>query len=448
MKMNKMTTPIADFVKKYASSDFSRLHMPAHKGNSLLGCEALDITEIKGADVLYSAEGIIEESELNATRLFGTAHTFYSTEGSTLAIKAMLAIIKKSSPNRAKILAARNAHKAFIYACGLLDLEVEWLYPNSQNHLCDCEITPELLRKTLSEASALPCALYVTSPSYLGRLLDISGLSAVCKEFGIFLAVDNAHGAYLAFEAPSAHPIALGADICCDSAHKTLPTLTGGAYLHISKSFTPYNKAEARSMLSLFASTSPSYLILQSLDLTNAFLANGFCDKLAKTEAKVADLKSELSALGFPCESGEALKIVIARKNCSYSGEELAEQLRAYKTEPEYYDYDTLTLMLSTENSDVDFERIKAAFSALSKKGGASVAPAPLPKPKRLISIREALFAPSERISTQSALGRICAAPTVSCPPAIPLIISGELIDENTVKALLYYDVEEIDVIK
>ena len=289
--MNKINTPIADFVRRYASSDISRLHMPAHKGNSLLGCEALDITEINGADVLYSANGIIDESENNAARLFGTAHTFYSTEGSTLAIKAMLAIIKRNSQKNAKILAARNIHKAFIYACALLDLEVEWIYPDKALHLCDCSLTPSELKIKLASMSELPCALYVTSPTYLGKILDIKGLSDVCKEFDIPLLVDNAHGAYLAFEEPSRHPIALGADMCCDSAHKTLPTLTGGAYLHISKSFAPFNKDDARNMLSLFASTSPSYLTLQSLDLTNAYLANGFSERLAEVEKRVNILK-------------------------------------------------------------------------------------------------------------------------------------------------------------
>ena len=192
----------------------SRLHMPAHKGNSLLGCENLDITEIAGADVLYSANGIIDESENNATALFGTQHTFYSTEGSTLAIKAMLAIIKKNTHGNTKILAARNVHKAFVYACGLLDINVEWIYPEEHEHLCDCDVTPNILRAKLRSLTELPCALYVTSPTYLGKMLDIEGLSAVCKEFGIYLLVDNAHGAYLAFEKPSAHPIALGADIC------------------------------------------------------------------------------------------------------------------------------------------------------------------------------------------------------------------------------------------
>ena len=446
--MNKITTPIADFVRRYAQSGYSRMHMPAHKGNSLLGCEALDITEINGADVLYSADGIIEQSENNATSLFDTAHTFYSTEGSTLAIKAMLAIIKKTSPKGSYILAARNVHKAFIYACGLLDIEVAWLYPKNQAHLCDCIFTTDELRDTLKNAKVLPCALYITSPSYLGKMLDIKGISAVCREYGIYLLVDNAHGAYLAFETPSAHPIALGADLCCDSAHKTLPTLTGGAYLHISKSFTPYNKADTRNILSVFASTSPSYLILQSLDLTNAYLADGFTERLKQTEEKINLLKQELASLGFKCEDGERLKLVITRQACGYNGIELAEQLRLHKIESEYADRDTLTLMLSTESSDHDLDRLRLAFSSLAKKAPEKLVTFPKAAPKKATSIREALFAQSERISVSDAIGRICASPTVSCPPAIPPIVSGEIIDKNTVAALLYYGIETIDVIK
>ena len=426
------------------------MHMPGHKGSSLLGCESLDITEISGADVLYSADGIIEESENNATSLFKTAHTFYSTEGSTLAIKAMLALIKKISPKNAKILAARNVHKAFVYACGLLDFDVEWLYPRENEHLCDCSVTPNELRAKLQDLksnSSLPCALYLTSPTYLGKILDISGLSAVCKEFGVYLIVDNAHGAYLAFEKPSRHPIALGADLCCDSAHKTLPTLTGGAYLHISRDFKPYDKSEVRAMLSLFASTSPSYLIMQSLDLTNAYLADGFSKRLEQTKKAVANLKVSLSLVGFKCEESEPLKVVIHRKSCGYTGDALAEHLRKYSVEAEYSDCDTLTLMFSTETKPLDFERIRTAFASL-KPRAQDIADLPLSTPERVISIREALFAPSERVLAKDAIGHICASPSVSCPPAIPPIISGERIDSSTLKILLYYGIEEIDVIK
>lgn len=446
--MNKISTPIADFVANYAKSGISRLHMPAHKGNSLLGCENLDITEIAGADVLYSANGIIDESENNATALFGTQHTFYSTEGSTLAIKAMLAIIKKNTHGNTKILAARNVHKAFVYACGLLDINVEWIYPEEHEHLCDCDVTPNILRAKLRSLTELPCALYVTSPTYLGKMLDIEGLSAVCKEFGIYLLVDNAHGAYLAFEKPSAHPIALGADICCDSAHKTLPTLTGGAYLHISKSFKPYDKADVRNALSLFASTSPSYLILQSLDLTNAYLADRFDENLSTVEKKIISLRSDLRSMGFTCEGDELLKIVITNKKGGYSCKELANHLRKFHIEPEYAECDALVLMFSTESTEIDFKRIKTAFVTFSCDNSFEYQHPAFSAPKRAISIREALFAQSERIPVQNALGRVCASPSVSCPPAIPPIISGELIDANTVKILLYYGINEIDVIK
>lgn len=446
--MSKISTPIVDFVRDFAQSNVSRLHMPAHKGKSLLGCEELDITEINGADVLYSADGIIDESENNATALFGTAHTFYSTGGSTLAIKTMLALIKRNTQKDSYVLAARNAHKAFIYACGLLDLDVEWIYPATNEHLCDCTIEPHTLRSMLKSAKKLPCAIYITSPSYLGKVQDIAGISKICKEFGIYLLVDNAHGAYLAFENPSKHPIALGADMCCDSAHKTLPTLTGGAYLHVSKNFKAYDKQETRAMLSLFASTSPSYLILQSLDLTNKYIADGYIKKLNDTIEKVNVLKTELGSIGFICEGDEALKIVITSKKSRCLCDKLADHLRSHKIEPEYAERDALVLMVSTENTDVDFERIKTAFKSFSKESVQIDDQPQICAPKRAISIREALFAPSERIETKFSAGRICATPSVSCPPAIPPIVSGEIIDEDTVKVLSYYGIDEIDVIK
>ena len=446
--MSKISTPICDFVRSYANHDISRLHMPAHKGCNLLGCEVFDITEIQGADVLYSANGIIEESENNATQIFDTAHTFYSTEGSTLSIKAMLALIKKISPNGSYILAARNVHKAFIYACGLLDIDVEWIFSDNPEHFCDCTISPERLRNILKNANKLPCAVYITSPSYLGKIQDIAGISKVCKEFGIYLLVDNAHGAYLAFESPSRHPITLGADLCCDSAHKTLPTLTGGAYLHVSKNFLPYSKEETRAMLSLFASTSPSYLIMQSLDITNAYLADGFCEKLSETEKRVSELKTELASMGFICEGDEALKIVITNKKSRCSCEQLATHLRNNKIEPEYAERDALVLMVSTENTEIDFERIKTAFATFSANSSFEYQELPFSAPNRAISIRDALFSQSERIQTKNSLGRICASVSVSCPPAVTPIVSGEVIDVDTVKILLYYGIDEIKVVK
>lgn len=444
-----MGTPIYDFVQNYKQSNTVRFHMPGHKGKSFLGCEAGDITEITGADVLYGACGIIEQSENNATELFGTAHTFYSTEGSSLAIRAMLALVKEIDPSsQPLILAARNAHKTFVYACALLDLRVEWLYPDDMTHVCNAVISPERLRERLESQKEKPSALYITSPDYLGNISDISGLSAVCAEFGIPLLVDNAHGAYLAFLEPSIHPISLGATLCCDSAHKTLPVLTGGAYLHISQNAPKEYVENARAALSLFASTSPSYLILQSLDLCNFYIENGYRDQLSDCLIRVNETKRYLADQGFCIVNGEALKIVIDAPKSGFSGIELAQILKTYDIECEFSDPDYLVFMVTPENTQNDFDRLKSAFATIVPK-------APLARKLNfeqtseiVLSPREAVLGQSETVPIDSAIGRICAAPTVACPPAVPIVISGERINEAHVRAMKYYGYEDVCVIK
>ena len=274
-----MRTPICDFVEDYQNRKCSRLHMPGHKGHVFLGCEPQDITEVQGADVLHAAEGIIRESQQNAAMLFNTGHTFYSTEGSSLCIKVMIdALLQRAKRTgrwqrtmRPTILAARNVHRAMIDACALLDVDIIFLQ-GEDSHLCTAVVSPQRLRQTLQELCGNVIGVYITSPDYLGNIQDISGLSGVCREYDLPLAVDNAHGAYLNFLQEPLHPMQLGADICCDSAHKTLPVLTGGAYLHIAKQASDFSIERIPRAMALFGSTSPSYLILQSLDYCNHYL--------------------------------------------------------------------------------------------------------------------------------------------------------------------------------
>ena len=225
-----MDTPIVDFVRGYAQSGTSRLHMPGHKGQSLLGFEPLDLTEIRGADELYEPEGIIAQSEANATRLFGTQHTYYSTEGSSQCIRAMLCLALQAAPRTGKrpvLLVARNAHKALLYAAALLDFDIRWLWPAAENAgaLCSCPISAQMLTTALQELTgqgSTPFGVYVTSPDYLGGMQDIRALSAVCDTFGVPLLVDNAHGAYLRFlPGEPLHPIALG--LPCAAIRPTRP---------------------------------------------------------------------------------------------------------------------------------------------------------------------------------------------------------------------------------
>ena len=140
-------------------------------------------------------------------------------------------------------------------AAALLDIDIDWLFP-ADGGLLACPIAPDALEAALRGRRYM--AVYVTSPDYLGNMLDIAAISGVCRRSGVPLLVDNAHGAYLRFLPEDRHPITLGADMCCDSAHKTLPCLTGAAYLHVGSGAPGCFAAQAEQALSLFASTSPS----------------------------------------------------------------------------------------------------------------------------------------------------------------------------------------------
>jgi len=445
-----MDTPIYDFVKEYQEKGTVRLHMPGHKGSPFLGCEPLDITEINGADDLYHPQGIIRQSEDNATKLFGSRRTFYATGGSSQCIGAMvyLAMLRsQKGQGRQTILAARNAHKAFLHACALLDLEVHWIYPEEQTSICACPILPEQLDRILRSMEALPFALYITSPDYLGGMADIKGLSEVCKKYGIPLLVDNAHGAYLRFLPQSLHPLDLGADMCCDSAHKTLPVLTGGAYLHIGKSAMASFEDDGENALALFGSTSPSYLTLQSLDLCNLILAEGYKEKITGCIKRIEQLALELQEKGYTLQHFEPLKLVFEGVKMGVTGYKLAEILREDGLEVEFADADHLVMMFTPETTEADFDKIEKVLPPLIASNTEERKTALPSRGERVMSIRQAMFSKRCTVATQQALGRVCATPAVSCPPAIPIAISGERITEEMIELFMIYGIEEIDVV-
>ena len=438
-----MKTPIFDFVSRYAKSGSERMHMPGHKGIPLLGCEPFDITEICGADSLYEADGIIQESEKNASSLFG-CDTYFSTEGSSQCIRAMLYLAiknRRDKDRKPKILAPRNVHKAFLYAAAVLDFDIEWLYGGSY-------LSADITAKDVEKAIALhsPDALYVTSPDYLGKVADISTLSKICRENGVMLLCDNAHGAYLKFLSPSQHPCDKGADICCDSAHKTLPSLTGGAYLHVSDRI-PHTEKEVKDALALFGSTSPSYLTLASLDLVNKYVSDGYEKKLAAFCENADSLKDELLAHGYTLFGNEKLKITIMTKEYGYLGHDMADLLDKKGVVCEFCDRDFLTLMLTPENLG-GIETLKNALLGIEKKPKISEStPAPSVC-ERVLSVREATFKDSEIVKTEDSIGKVLASPSVGCPPAVPIVMCGERIDENAVACFNYYGIEKVSVVK
>lgn len=437
-----MNTPICDFLCRYAEGDDLRLHMPGHKGTG--GIERFDITEIEGADSLYEARGIIRESEANASRLFGCP-TFYSTEGSSQCIRAMLYLAVCHTGNRL-ILAGRNAHKTFISAAAMLGLEVEWLCGTEGSYL-SCNIDARELADRLAAMPRKPSAVYLTSPDYPGNISDIPAVARVCRRYGILLIVDNAHGAYLKFLPESRHPIDLGADLCCDSAHKTLPVLTGGAYLHISPDMDTAFSNRAKGALELFGSTSPSYLILRSLDKANRYLADGYRERLGSFAVQTEKLKERLVEHGYVLKGDEPLKLTVSAGHCGYDGREFAGLLGRCGIVCEFSDPDFTVMMLTPEIGTEGLARLESAMLAVPPRTPIEKESPRFVLPERAMPIREAVFAPWEEIPVSQSEGRILALVSVGCPPAVPIAVCGERIDRAAVGCFSYYGIETCKVV-
>lgn len=443
-----INAPVAEFLDNYASSGIVRAHMPGHKG---YGEEmySLDITEVKGADSLFEADGIIAQSERNAADIFTSYKTLFSAGGSTLCIQTMIAMCMNVSGSK-RIVAARNCHRAFLSVCAFMGADISWVFPEYVDTIVSGIISPEKIEKALTEGEK-PACVYITSPDYLGKCADIEAIAEVCHRHGVFLAVDNAHGAYLRFiyddEGKCQHPLFLGADICCDSAHKTLPVLTGGAYLHINDPALEKYEGFAKEIMSMFGSSSPSYLILRSLDMCNVFMNERAENYFSEMKAASEKVKKELSC-AWQTEDSECGKLVIAANPAGLYGYELAEQLREKGIECEYAD-STHTVMMLTGLTPDDIYKIGQAMSEIRQPRIRIMPPVceEFPIPEKAVDIRTAMLSPCECINVDDAEGRICSRAVSCCPPGIAVVAGGEYISRKEIEVMKKYGIERVNVL-
>lgn len=425
-----MNTPIADFLEDYEKKGMLRLHMPGHNGEN-----PHDITEISGADSLYetdSSRGIIAHSEAIAAKLFGAARTCYSAGGSTLAIQAALAMLKAQGCKT--IAAGRCSHRSLVSSAALLGLDIKWLYPQEYPAAAvDCS------KQALSGADAL----FLTNIDYYG---------GTCRadDPGIPVVVDNAHGSYLRFVNKAAfgreylHPMEFGYPvISAESAHKTLPALTGAAYLHFSNGT---NFTRAKEMTALFGSTSPSYLVMESLDRVNGRLLKD-PDSVNRACASVAGLKQRLTALGFTLRKSDPLRVTINARAWGWSGNEFAAFLRAHGAECEMADENYVVLLFSAITTPDDCQRAELSLELIPRRAAQPLVEYPVIRPKQESSIREAVFAKQHSVPVEEANGKVCGGIQVACPPCIPIVMPGERIDGEAVEALKLYGVKSVEVL-
>ena len=426
-----METPIHDFLKNYAQSGISRLHMPGGKGLAF----PHDITEIYGADVLYESSGIIRESERNAAELFGAGECCYSCGGATLAIQAMLAAAREIT-GKCSVAAGRCSHRSLIDTAVLLGLNVNWIYP--EEFPCGT-VSPADVESAIDSDTA---AVFVTSVDYLGGQCDIPAIAEICKRRGALLLVDNAHGAYKVFTGD--HPLRLGADMTADSAHKTLPAITGTAYAHLADS--AYRDA-VKSAMALFGSSSPSYLMLESLDLCNWYISEEREPALAAIR-RVGELKTELAEAGIPLRESDGMRITIDANALGYTGAEYAQQLRQRGVECEMGGERYTVLLFSAVQPAADIVRVAEAIRAVPRNAPIQPRDIPVLISEAVMTPREAYFSTSELTPAGQSAGKICAGIQSPCPPCVPIVMPGERITAQTAELMLRYGIEYVKTVK
>ena len=444
-----MSKPLFDAVMAHKNMGDVSFHTPGHKGNAWeldeLFSSKCDLTELCYTDELFMPTGVIAEAEGKATNFFKSKATLFSAGGCSLCIQAMLRIVCKKEG--AKIIAGRNIHRSAVNAMMLLNIKPVWIVAKQQKDepFLPGRITAQDVRTALEKHRDAD-AVYITTPDYYGCISDVSGISSVCHEFGVPLLVDRAHGAHLPFISETSQIIS-GADMYADSAHKTMPVFTGGAFLNI------YNETyikQAKNAMALFASTSPSYPVMCSLDFAREWLEDNGINAWESTALKVKSLKEVAKDKGFTVPNGicDPTRLTIGTAKLGLDGTKLAKYFESKRIFPEYSDKAHVVFIITPFNTNNELELLRSEIFNLDVKQNSFT-----PKnnefilPKEACSLREALFAEKERINTENSVGKIVGEILCPCPPGVPVVMPGEIISNHAVFTLLEYGITEVEVV-
>lgn len=439
-----------DNLINYADQDFYPFHMPGHKRNKtgmkMENPFRFDITEIEGFDDLHHSRGILKDVMEEAAQFYGVGKTYFLVNGSTCGILAAIAAVTKPG---GKALIARNSHKSAYNALYLGGIEPVYVYPETDETFgINGVIRPEDIKSLLSENPDI-LAVFITSPTYEGVVSDIKTISEIVHSYHIPLIVDEAHGAHFgmhkAFPQTAVH---LGADIIIQSIHKTLPSLTQTALLHVNSSSVLLRKLER--FLSIYQSSSPSYVLLSSIDSCISSLRTEgikMFDEYVRTlltyRNKIDSLKN-IRLLKGPEGSYDCSKIVLSVKGTDYTGARLyGELLENYHIQTEMVSSDYLIVMTSCMDTEEGFLRLYEALNKIDMKiKPVSKEQFHIKSVKALPSllIGEALERECTGISLDKALGKICGEYIYLYPPGIPIMVPGEVITCEVIEICREYE--------
>jgi len=454
----ELRLPVLEEIKRYISSDPLPFHMPGHKmGRGFKKgyfdqIAAMDLTEIPMLDNLHFPDGVIREAQTLASKAFGAEYTFFLVNGSTSGIHAIIRSICKPGE---KLLVGRDCHKSVINGMILSGVEPCYVSPEFDNDFgIPTVISPEKVREAFEKNNELK-GLILTRPNYYGICSDLESIAAIAASYGKILAVDEAHGAHLKFNntLPKC-AMDIGADICVQSAHKTLPAFTQGAYLHVKSDKVDVERV--KSVLGMLQTTSPSYIIMSSLDYARAIMEregeellgslvnniDWFTDSL-----KSIDEYSVLSVDGMGNYEIDKTRLVINVSKMGLTGFEVERQLRFdYNIQVEMSDPGNIVCIAAISDTRKEFERLYFALkdirSRVVKKGKKADIDlykcyCSLEVPEQVVPLIDVINSPSKKVQLQLAAGMIAKCTITPYPPGIPVICPGERISREAVHSLL-----------
>lgn len=436
------------------------MHMPGHK-RGLRPSEALpydlDITEIEGADDLHDASGILAEAMERAAELWGSRRTWFLVGGSTCGL---LAAIRAAAPFGSEIIAARNCHRSVFHAIELGGYKVHWIVPDQDREYEICKaITPEQIASAV-KSHPYSSAVILTSPTYEGIISDIRGIADICTEAGIPLIVDEAHGAHLGLFEEGGFPdgaVKCGADLVVQSLHKTLPSLTQTAVLHLQGNLV--EEREVERQLGIFETSSPSYPLMISIDSCVGLLRKEGEELFGRWRENLDRFYRNTETFGSIKVLNEDTKrrrtkepslrdrskILISFRNGNMRGSRAAQILSSrYGIETEMSSGMNVLAMTGPGDSEENFTRLFEALRSMDIVLCSSAEeelkkrePLEIPKVRTACSILKAAGCPREMVPLKECIGRICGEYLYAYPPGIPILAPGEYITAQHIKAIL-----------
>ena len=459
--MDQNQTPLLDAIRDFQEKDPAFFRIPAHRfqhgissrlrdlmGEKVFRC---DLTEAEGLDDLHHPEGAILQAQLLAADLYGADRSWFLVNGTTCGNEAM--ILTAAGPGE-KIILPRNAHKSVLMGLILSGASPVWMMPEYlENWGLTGRILPEILEGAFKREPKAKAALGV-SPTYYGICSNLKQMADICHAKGAMLLVDEAHGAHLYFSKllpPGA--LQQGADLCAQSTHKTGGGMTQSSLLHCQGSLVDQNRLDEH--LKLVMSTSPSYVLMASLDAARYELATQgktMMERALKLATEAGNGLRKIPGIrvlesgdlpGLPGMFLNSTRLVFYGRELGLSGFRFQEELyHQAGVSTELADHENVVAVITWANSREDIERLvrgvkEIASQRWEKKPYGPLTEAKLPQPPKIaLTPREAYYAPKRTVSLEEAKGKVAGEMVAPYPPGIPLIYPGEIMTDEIYLAL------------